>query len=384
MSANVIRVLVVDDSALARRIIGQSLAPFPDIEIVGMAADPYIAREKIIELNPDVVTLDIEMPRMDGLTFLKLIMKHRPMPVIIMSSLTTAGSLTAMEALQAGAVEVMDKPNGSYSAAIDGTRLAEKIRAAACARVCPGSETQFRTRRPSISRNSSVSAAPRTFPARKIVLLGASTGGTEALKTVLTSLPEDMPGICIVQHIPAYFSRAFADRLNRMCDVTVREAEVGDIVKPGLALVAPGGLHMRLKWEAGHYKVELTQEPMVHYQRPAVDILFESAVLAGAGPFAVAGLLTGMGCDGAQGLLRLKEAGATTIAQDEETCVVFGMPREAIRLGAAQHILPLQKIGAAIDSLVGSTPSHTRAAGWSQTELLTRTHRMSAEVSRTS
>ncbi len=361
MNTKPIRLLVVDDSALARKIITSSLAPFREIEIVGTAMDPYAAREKILALNPDVVTLDIEMPRMDGITFLKLIMKHRPMPVIIISSLTNAGSEKALEALQAGAVDVMEKPGGSYSAHADGTRLAEKIKAAASARVRMRSgETTFVYRRPEPQVRAAITEA-RAFPARKLILLGASTGGTEALKTVLMSMRGDLPGICIVQHIPAYFSKAFADRLNQICPMEVREAQDGDSVKPGLALIAPGGFHIVLKWRVNQYKIELSQGPAIHHQRPAVDILFDSAVRAGAGPETVAAVLTGMGADGAAGLLRLREAGARTMAQDEETSVVFGMPREAIRLGAAQHVLPLERIGARLEQLISETPVRPQA-----------------------
>ena len=359
MSTKPIRLLVVDDSALARKIITASLAPFADIEVVGTAVDPYAARDKILELRPDVVTMDIEMPRMDGITFLKLIMKHRPMPVIIMSSLTQAGSQKALEALQAGAVDIMEKPGGNLSASADGARLAEKIRVAAGARVRAGSQaTALLARRPT-RETGTVPARPRLFPARKIILLGASTGGTEALKTVLTSLRGDLPGICIVQHIPAYFSKAFADRLNEICPMEVREASHGDIVQPGLALIAPGGRHLLLKWQAGHYAVELNDGPPVHHQRPSVDILFDSAVKAGVGPHAVAAVLTGMGADGAAGLLRLRQAGAVTAAQDEETCVVFGMPREAIRMGAAQQVLALSRIGPFLEQEHSEPPQET-------------------------
>jgi len=345
MNTKPIRLLVVDDSALARKVIINSLEPYKDIEIVGTAVDPYFARDKILELSPDVITLDIEMPRMDGLTFLKLLMKHRPMPVIIMSSLTAAGSTKALEALQAGAVDVMGKPDGAFSAHSNGEILAEKVRTAAAA--CLRNQTQ---NSPASYKPATASApAYRTFAARRLILLGASTGGTEALKHVLMSMPGDLPGICIVQHIPAYFSKAFADRLNTLCAMEVREACQGDIIQPGLALVAPGGHHLLVKWRDSRYVVELSDGPAVHHQRPAVDIMFDSAVKAGAGPHTVAALLTGMGSDGATGLLHLRDAGARTIAQNEETCVVYGMPREAARLGAAQHILPLERIGAALD-----------------------------------
>ena len=358
-----IRVLVVDDSALVRKIVTLSLAPFSDIEVIGTAPDPYIARDRILELKPDVVTLDIEMPRMDGLTFLRVIMKHRPMPVIIMSSCTQAGSEKALEALRAGAVEVLSKPNGSLSAHEDGFQLAEKIRAAAGARVRPPREEAE-----VLFQSSAVPGAPscpscppaldesgRHFPARKIVLLGASTGGTEALKEVLTRMSGDLPGICIVQHIPAYFSKALADRLNHLCAMEVREAKPGDVMHCGLALVAPGGHHLILKWNGTQYTVDLSEGPLIHHQRPAVDILFDSAVKCGAAPYAVAAVLTGMGADGAAGLLHLRHSGASTIAQNEETCVVFGMPREAIRQGGAQQVVALEHIGSRIEQLVTQT-----------------------------
>lgn len=348
-----IRLLIVDDSALAQKSISASLASFHDIEVVGTAADPYIARDKILELQPDVMTLDLEMPRMDGLTFLKAIMRHRPMPVIIVSSLTPANSRNALEALQAGAVDVMEKPTRSLSTHAEGVRLSERIKAAAGARLTGSfpDAPASRSRTPPANPN-----VPRSFPARKIILIGSSTGGTEALKTILTSMRGDLPGICIVQHIPPRFSAAFASRMNEICPMQVREARDRDVVKPGLALLAPGGHHMLVKWEGGHYQVHLNQSPPMHHQRPAVDILFDSAVKAGAAPHAAAALLTGMGADGAAGLLRLASAGAATIAQNEETCVVFGMPREAIRLGAARHIVPLPQIGPRLDDLV-STPS---------------------------
>ena len=351
-----IRVLVVDDSALARKIITTSLAEFSDIEVVGTAVDPYVARDRILELNPDVITLDIEMPRMDGISFLKVLMKYRPMPVIVLSSLTVAASEKAMEALQAGAIDVMEKPSGSYSAHVDGARLAEKIRAAAHANVRLHQSTSAQPQ--TAAKTPAPAHGNRAFPARKLILMGASTGGTEALKTVLTSMNGDLPGICIVQHIPAYFSKAFADRLNQICRMEVREAKHGDIVRPGLALIAPGGYHLLVKWQGHQYEVALNEGAPIHHQRPAVDILFDSAVKAGAGPHVTAALLTGMGADGAAGLLHLREAGAMTIAQNEETSVVFGMPREAIRLGAARHVLPLEQIGLRLEQLVSQPPQN--------------------------
>lgn len=368
MSSPRIRVLVVDDSALVRKIITDSLAPFQDIEVVGTAPDPYVARDKMLVLCPDVLTLDIEMPRMDGLTFLQLIMKHRPTPVVVFSSLTGPATEKALEALQLGAVEVLGKPGGSYSAFADGSRLAEKIRAAAQAKVPGQPAVPAPAAAPapvvakSISRPAPVAAPPERRPtvslmapppqrvaiptdgSRNLILMGASTGGTEALRKVLTMLPAHLPGICIVQHIPPYFSKAFADRLNQLCQFDVREAVDGDVVRPGLALVAPGGKHVCLTWRVNHYVASLNEGPMVHHQRPAVDVLFDSAVRAGAGPNTLVVILTGMGADGAKGMLSLHQAGAHTIAQDEQSCVVFGMPREAIRMGGAKVVLPLDRI----------------------------------------
>lgn len=354
MTPRRIRTLIVDDSALVRKIVCDSLSRFPDIQVVGTAVDPYAARDKILELEPDVITLDIEMPRMDGITFLKILMKHRPMPVVVMSSLTSDGSEKAFEALQAGAVDVIGKPNGSRSAFEDGERLAEKIRAAAQARVHPISEPRPVGFYPS-SPAMPVTASRRQYSPRSMILMGASTGGTEALKAVLTELPGDLPGICVVQHIPAYFSKAFACRLNTLCRMEVREAQQGDKVAPGLVLIAPGGLHMILRWSGLHYTVELNEGPKIHHQRPSVDVLFDSAVKAGGGTHALAVLLTGMGADGAAGMLKLREAGAATVAQNEETCVVFGMPREAIRCGAVQRVLPLGQIAGEMDRFAAKT-----------------------------
>jgi two-component system chemotaxis response regulator CheB len=332
-----IRTLIVDDSAVVRKVLAERLSQDPDIEVVGSAMDPYVARDKILELKPDVLTLDIEMPRMDGLTFLKILMKHHPLPVVIISSLTKEGSAKSIEALQAGAVDVLPKPGGSYSLVLDTQMLVDKIKSAARARVRP---------EPLATRPSTVVPSPgaRRYRARSIILMGASTGGTEALREILTALPADLPGICIVQHIPPVFSKAFADRLNQLCQFEVREAQTGDRVAPGLALVAPGGHHVRLKWDGGGYAVELNQGPMLHHQRPAVDVLFSSAVRVGAAPHALAVLCTGMGADGAAGMKELRDAGAETVAQDEQSCVVFGMPREAIQRGAAQYVLSLDRI----------------------------------------
>jgi two-component system chemotaxis response regulator CheB len=342
MGASKIKLLVVDDSAVARKLIVESLAAHPEIEVVATAPDPYIAREKILALNPDVLTLDIEMPRMDGLTFLKLIMRHRPMPVVVVSSSTTDGSARALEALQCGAVDVVSKPSGPFSFS-EGAVLAEKIKAAAEARLSPpvAAKNLERVVDMQIPTPGPVGLANP----RALILLGASTGGTEALKTVLASMPADLPPICVVQHIPAQFSAAFAQRLNGLCAMEVREAKNGDELTPGLALIAPGGKHLIVRWNGSRYVAALNDGPAVHHQRPAVDVLFDSVAKAGGARNTAVALLTGMGKDGAEGMLKLRDNGAVTIAQSEASCVVFGMPREAIRIGAAQMTLDLDDIG---------------------------------------
>lgn len=361
MTPKKIRVLVVDDSAFVQKLVTDALQGDPDIEIVGTAIDPYFARDKILELKPDVMTLDIEMPRMDGLTFLRLIMERRPMPVIIMSSLTQAGSNKAMEALRLGAVDVLGKPSGAYSFGELGPQLIQKIKAAACARLRPCG-TLVPSAAP-IAKVPAFGAGARHKASRQIVLLGASTGGTEALREVLTALPADIPPIAIVQHIPAMFSRSFADRLNQLCAFEVREAADGDRLIPGLALVAPGNFHMMLQRTGDQYSVRVTEGPQIWHQRPAVDLLFRSAAEC-AGPNALAGVLTGMGKDGADGLLALRRKGAQTFAQDEESSIVYGMPRVAWECGAAQKQLPLDKIAEHIARLAG-TPSPALASAHS-------------------
>jgi two-component system chemotaxis response regulator CheB len=341
-----IRVLIVDDSAVVRRYASEALASDPEIEVVGTAEDPYVARDRLLELKPDVLTLDLEMPRMDGLTFLKLLMQSRPTPVIVMSSLTQRGSDYTLEALRLGAVDFLGKPGSPNSFGELGPQLIAKVKAAAAAKVRAyrpeGSAPPFA--RPTTSAKPPQVGTHHGHNPRSIILLGASTGGTEALRDVLTRLPANMPGIAIVQHIPGTFSKAFADRLNTLCELEVREAVDGDRVAPGLALIAPGGFHMMLQWSADHYRVRITGGPPIWHQRPAVDLLFKSAVDCGASPHAVAGILTGMGKDGAEGLLRLKEKGARTFAQDEASCVVYGMPKAAWECGAAQIQVPLERI----------------------------------------
>jgi two-component system chemotaxis response regulator CheB len=335
-----IRVLIVDDSAIVRKILTDALAEEADIEVVGSAPDPYVARDKILSLQPDVLTLDIEMPRMDGLTFLKKLMHYRPMPVIVISSLGQSGCRAALEAVDRGAVEVLAKPGGPYSVGELRINLANKIRAAAAARKTRPAPVLLE--RPGLPPVHEVDPLPSS-----IVAIGASTGGTEAIQQILLQMPERCPPIVITQHIPAGFSRAFADRLNQICRISVREAEDGDRAEVGLALVAPGNLHMLLRRSGEGYRVTVKDGPMVCYQRPSVEILF-SSVADVAGAHATGVILTGMGNDGAKGLLRMKQAGAHTIAQDEASCVVFGMPREAIKLEAANQVLPLAKIAAAV------------------------------------
>jgi two-component system chemotaxis response regulator CheB len=354
MPAKKIRALVVDDSAVVRRAISEALSQDPEIEVVGTANDPYVARDKILELHPDVITLDIEMPRMDGLTFLRILQKHHPMRVVIISSTTQAGSKAAVDALAAGAVDVIAKPTSAWSLGHLRDRLAEHVKAAARARLLtPAADDQRRTVE---------SVGTIKFHPRQLIVIGASTGGTEAIKSVLTQLPDGLPGICIVQHIPPGFSKAFAERLNQCCAFEVREAAHGDEVKPGLALIAPGDFHMSLVRQGDAYRVCLDQQPPRHHTRPSVDVLFESAVAA-AGAYSLCVLLTGMGSDGALGMKALKQNGAITIAQNEETCVVYGMPRAAAELGVVDRVLPLERIPQGIlialrERAVTNSPKH--------------------------
>ena len=342
-----IKVLVVDDSALVRKLLTEELSRYDDITVVGTAVDPYVAREKIVALKPDVITLDIEMPRMDGLSFLAKLMKHYPVPVIIVSSLTPANSDAAIRALSLGAVDVIGKPGSAISVPDISRQLVQSIRAASRARLQKRVEP------------ATIGADPvRHAPAlaglamtHKVIALGASTGGTQALEGVLTRLPRTMPGIVICQHMPEKFTASFAQRLNSICALEVREAKDGDAVVPGVALVAPGNFHMMLTLSGALYQVRVKDGPRVHHQRPAVDILFAS-VARYAGRNAIGAIFTGMGADGAKGLLQMREAGAHTIAQDEASCVVFGMPREAIRLGGAVDVLPLGEISDALQHAV--------------------------------
>lgn len=331
------KVLVVDDSAIVRKIFTDLISKEPDLEVVGVAPDPYVARDKIVQSRPDVVTLDIEMPRMDGLTFLKKLMHYFPLPVIIVSSLTPKGSQMALEAMDLGAVEVLAKPGSSYTVGDLGVQLVEKIRAAAQIRYLK-SVNSDRNSEPPVD-----TVAPLTQTSQKIIAIGASTGGTEAIKEVLLRLPPNSPGLVIVQHMPPKFTSAFASRLDQMCPLEVKEAQDGDSVLTGRALIAPGAYHMLLRRSGARYYVQVKDGPLVHHQRPSVDVLFNSAAQS-AGANAIGVILTGMGADGADGMLAMKGQGAYTMAQDEASCVVFGMPKEAIKKGAVHKVLPLRRI----------------------------------------
>jgi len=345
---NKIKVLVVDDSAVVRKVFKEELSRERDIEVVGTAPDPYVARDKIVTLKPDVITLDIEMPRMDGLTFLKKLMRHYPLPVIIVSSLTKKGGKLAMDALSFGALEVMSKPSSAYSVGEMGVQMIDKIRAVARIKVEPKGE---RSSASSGSIQAKIASNALSRTTNKIIAIGASTGGTEALKTVLTGMPPNAPGTLVVQHMPANFTTSFAERLNELSAMTIKEARDGDSLVNGVALIAPGNYHMLLKRSGARYYVQVKKGPLVHHQRPAVDVLFHS-VATYAGGNAVGVILTGMGSDGALGLLKMKEAGARTMAQDEKSCIVFGMPKEAIKLGAAEKVLPLGNIAQAALNMI--------------------------------
>ncbi|MBI9016920.1 MAG: chemotaxis response regulator protein-glutamate methylesterase [Phycisphaerae bacterium] len=330
----IIKVLIVDDSAVVRSVLSKQLNNVRDIKVVGTAPDPYIARDKIISLSPDVITLDVEMPRMDGITFLKKLMKHHPLPVIVISSLTPHGGDMAIEALDAGAIDVMCKPGQAYTVGDLGIDLVQKIRAAACAKI------SRIVARPDENKSVRLSMTRTTD---KIFAIGASTGGVEALTQVLTRMPANTPGTVVVQHMPMKFTASFAQRLNGICAMEVKEAQHNDSVIPGRVLIAPGGKHMIFRRSGARYMVHIKDGPPVHHQKPSVEVLFHS-VAQYAGTNAVGVILTGMGADGAEGLLEMRQNGARTIAQDEKSSVVFGMPKEAITLGAAEKIVSLSDI----------------------------------------
>jgi two-component system chemotaxis response regulator CheB len=341
-----IKVLVVDDSAVVRQIFATELSKVPDIEVIATAPDPYIARDKIVSLRPDVITLDVEMPRMDGITFLRKLMLHFPVPVIVISSLTPKGGAVAMEALDAGAVDVLCKPGAAYTVGDMIPVLINQIRA--CARI---DYKKMQSLREKASRIIPLKLA-MTKTTNKILAIGASTGGTSAIETVLKRMPETAPGIVIVQHMPEKFTTSFAERLNCICDISVKEAENNDSVVPGKALIAPGNFHTIVRRSGARYYVEIKDGPPVYHQRPSVEVMFNS-VAKYAGANAVGILLTGMGADGASGLLAMRQAGAHTIAQDEKTSVVWGMPGEAVKISAAEMVLPLDTIAdTALDLLI--------------------------------
>lgn len=338
-----IKVLIVDDSALVRQVLRGELSRDPAIKVVGAAPDPFAARDMVVKLRPDVLTLDLEMPRMDGLMFLRKLMRYYPLPVVIVSSLTPKGSEMALEAMRLGAVDVICKPGSSYSVSDLSVELIDKVKGAAHARL----------RKPSaVATTGSVLRTSLRTTTNQVVAIGASTGGTVAIEQLLMQMPPDAPGIVIVQHMPEHFTRSFAERLNERCTIQVQEAIGGESVIPGVAFIAPGNSHMLLRRSGARYHVEVKPGPLVCRHRPSVDVLFKS-VSKSAGANAVGIILTGMGRDGASGLKLMHDAGAYTIAQDEATSVVYGMPREAVEQGAVDQSVPLQRIPAVMLDHIG-------------------------------
>ena len=342
-----IRVLIVDDSAVVRQALTEILSADPAIEVMATAPDPLIAADKISKQRPDVITLDVEMPRMDGLSFLKQIMAQDPIPVVMCSSLTEKGAEVTMKALQYGAVEIINKPKMGARKFLEESQvlICDAVKAASRARVRRLSSL-VNEPAPKLTADVMLSQSKLTEnfqTTEKIIAVGASTGGTEALRIFLQGLPYDAPGIVIVQHMPQHFTAAFAKRLNGICRITVEEAADGDTVIPGRALIAPGNMHMMLKRSGTRYYVQVKDGPLVCRHRPSVDVLFRSAARY-AGKNATGVIMTGMGDDGARGMLEMKNAGAINLAQDEESCVVFGMPQEAIKLGGVAKVLPLESL----------------------------------------
>jgi two-component system, chemotaxis family, protein-glutamate methylesterase/glutaminase len=348
------RVLLVDDSAVVRKLLGDALRKHDDIEVVGGAADPYIARDMILQLKPDVITLDIEMPRMDGLSFLRKLMEHHPIPAIVVSSLTQQGSAASVEALRIGAIDVIGKPGGPHAVGEVADRVAERIRA-----LRGGSPIKLGKLAPAAP--ATPSPAHNASRLRGLIVIGASTGGTQAIETVLTRMPADVPPILITQHMPAGFTKAFADRLNGVCPMRVVEAAGNEPLERGVAYVAPGDHHLTVDRQGLRLLTRLDQKAPIHYQRPAVDALFASAAKLRGLP-TVAMLLTGMGADGADGMLALRQAGAETIAEAEESCIVFGMPKEAIARGGAVHVASLLAIPDLVFECLGRLNRASRAS----------------------
>jgi two-component system chemotaxis response regulator CheB len=378
-SSRRIRVLVVDDSAVVRKAIGEALGRDPELEVVGTAPDPYVAREKIARLDPDVITLDLEMPRMDGLTFLRILMKHHPLPVVVVSSLAQAGSQAALEAVEAGAVDVLAKPDGTMSLGAVADKLAWHVKAAAAAGgrlrrptaaspdPAAGMPAAATATRPPVAPPAARPPGPRHVPSqiipvrplprppleRQLIVLGASTGGVEALRQIVPRLPEGLPPIAIVQHISPAFSRAVAERLDTLSQVRVREAGDDEPLRPGECVVAPGDVHLAVRWQGGGFRTRLVRSPPLHHCRPAVDVLFRSAAET-AGGFTVAAVLTGMGSDGAVGLEAIRGAGGTTLAEHQSSCVVYGMPKAAIDRGVVDRVVPLSGMAEALVEAVAA------------------------------
>ena len=369
-----IKLLIVDDSALVRKLLSEMLGNDRDIEIVGTATDPYAAREKIKQLNPDVITLDVEMPRMDGITFLENLMRLRPMPVVMVSSLTQKGADVTLRALELGAIDFVTKPKIDVAGSLANyaEELIAKVKVAAGARVNARSSTARKA--PVVhalhpeQRHSADAVLPASNGKRvlrttdRIIAIGASTGGTEAIREVLESLPPDAPAVVISQHIPAAFSKPFAERMNRCSAMAVCEAADGQYILPGHVYIAPGDQHLLVERDGARYRCRLSNGPPVNRHRPSVDVMFRS-VAQNVGPNAVGVILTGMGDDGARGLKEMLEAGAPTIAQDEGTSVVWGMPGAAVKLGGAQQVLPLHRIAGEVLHLTADHPNGKMAHG---------------------
>jgi two-component system, chemotaxis family, protein-glutamate methylesterase/glutaminase len=331
-----IKVLIVDDSALIRSLMTEIIHEQKDMQVVGSAPDPIVAREMIKQLNPDVLTLDVEMPKMDGLEFLEKLMRLRPMPVVMVSSLTEKGSEITLRALELGAVDFVAKPKMSIASGMRdyGDEIADKIRAASKARIIS---------RTPVNASSLPAVGNRLISSEKLIIVRASTGGTEAIKAFLLNMPSDCPGIVITQHMPAGFTKSFANRLDTLCKISVKEAQGNERILPGHAYIAPGDKHLKVIRSGANYMTALDDGPPVNRHKPSVDVLFDSAAI-NVGKNATGVILTGMGKDGAAGMLRMKEAGAYNFAQDESSCVVFGMPKEAIAQGGVEEVLPLKQM----------------------------------------
>jgi two-component system chemotaxis response regulator CheB len=346
------RVLVIDDSALIRSLLSEIINHQPDMTVIGTAPDPLVAREMIRALNPDVITLDVEMPKMDGLDFLERLMRLRPMPVVMVSTLTERGSETTMRALELGAVDFVAKPKIDICQGVTGLgdEICDRIRAA----------SQARVRRPEAAapRKAIGGLGDKRISTEKLIIIGASTGGTEALREFLVELPADAPGVLVTQHMPAGFTRSFAQRLDSLCRITVSEAVHGERVLPGHAYIAPGALHMAVRRSGANYMVGLSDAPPVNRHRPSVEVLFRSAAEC-VGPNAIGIMLTGMGKDGANAMLEMKQAGAYNFAQDEASCVVFGMPKEAIAVGAVDETVPLRDMARRVFEKLAQAGSRT-------------------------